>query len=167
MEIDGFCNALGLFVDLPAHRVRKMIRGSVELVLDGFMIDWGEGKSFAAHRANCAWNEGDPVVRKRQVARRPRCFRETLSRFSTDPKLTEAIRASPCDSIHACFRSQLAGMVGFTICVLTLAQQSVNHHNISTIQPDLQTPPTLRARMNTSCLKTRRFGWVQPLFALL
>jgi hypothetical protein len=21
------------------------------------MIDWGEGKSFAAHPANCAWNE--------------------------------------------------------------------------------------------------------------
>jgi hypothetical protein len=131
------------------------------------MIDWGEGKSFAAHPANCAWNEGDPVVRKRQVVRRPRCFRETLSRFSTNPKLTEAIRASHYDSIHACFRSQLAGVVGFTIYGLTLAQQSVKYHNSSTIQPDLQTQPTLGARMTTSCLKTRRFGWVQPLFALL
>jgi hypothetical protein len=95
------------------------------------MIDWGEGKSFAAHPANCAWNEGDPVVRNRQVARRPRCFRETLYRFSTNSKLTErsriALRLDSC--LHL---SQLAGMVGFTIYVLTLAQQNVKYHNSST-----------------------------------
>jgi hypothetical protein len=63
----------------------------LELVLDGFMIDWGEGKPFAAHPANCARNEGDPVVRNRQVSRLPRCSRETLSRLSINFKLTEEI----------------------------------------------------------------------------